>query len=168
MLRKILLTTLLTSPLMLGDIPQGGVAIDVKSQQKTSRTLGNTVIEIRITNKTDHEISIETLSAVPPVFVDATDFEGNDLIKRSLVKAGKSVDPMTHRKSARFSIDPGETKTYRKTVRELLSRGDTFNEPARGGTVTLKVSLPIVTIDSGAYTANVIASNPVQIEISQP
>ena len=74
---------------------------------------------------------------------------------------------MTHSKSARFSIDPGETKTYRKTVREVLSRGDTFNEPARGGTVTLRVSLPIVTIDSGAYT-NVIASNPVQIEITQP
>ncbi len=95
----------------------------------------------------------------------ASDSEGNQAIKTTfLPKTGKSADPASQTKNIDYTLGPGETKNYRKTVRELLTKGQRLL-PTVKQTVEVKLVLPVVTYQNGTYQVTQIESNSFEVKV---
>ena len=137
-----------------------GLSVTIASSESTYRNLGDAALEIHISNTTDQRITVKTKDA------DPSDAMGRAAIAEPVLrKSGKSADPAQWTKNIDYTLGPGETRTYRKTVRELLDKGqilqETSNQP-----IKVTVTLPDVKYEQNTYHVILVKSNFIDIEIN--
>jgi hypothetical protein len=140
------------------DAQDGSQAISVRiaPDSQVCRDFGDAVLEIDVTNVSDHLVSVETRDYEPPVSVSGLNQRGRSaLIETHPVKDGTQ-------RTRQYELKAKETKTYRVAVRDMLRKYQKLAKP-EAGNLDVKVTFGYVNAD---FTVTLIDSNVVKIEIA--
>ena len=135
------------------------VSVTISAKAQSYRTLGDVVLEIRISNLGDHRISLRTIDADPPVLPAAVDDAGRPAILTTMLpKTGTT-------RNLDYVLDARQIRRYEVTVRQLLGKGQQLSG-GNAGPFNVKVVLLSLQYRDGIYKADQIESNSMRVGIA--